>query len=201
MVNQQKWFNQLTALGVALGDNNNNNKKYSQHCLSKQLESSRCSMERPTCRSGHLCCWEDCFKVHNLNCSSKGGLEGCQNFYPLCSFSSLPGQGFMSDDEYLEITGITRDQSGEYECSAVNDVAAPDIRRVKVTVNCKYPTCLWITLTCTYIRGWKPQASGGKCGLPSLSVWPPALCLGHGKSCLECFCLSGICPWTMTMLD
>ncbi|XP_061448576.1 opioid-binding protein/cell adhesion molecule homolog isoform X2 [Rhineura floridana] len=47
------------------------------------------------------------------------------------------GQGFMSDDEYLEITGITRDQSGEYECTAVNDVAAPDIRRVKVTVN--YP--------------------------------------------------------------
>ncbi|XP_060643750.2 opioid-binding protein/cell adhesion molecule isoform X1 [Anolis sagrei] len=47
------------------------------------------------------------------------------------------GQGFISDDEYLEITGITRDQSGEYECAAVNDVAAPDIRRVKVTVN--YP--------------------------------------------------------------
>ncbi|KAJ7305023.1 hypothetical protein JRQ81_010794 [Phrynocephalus forsythii] len=46
-------------------------------------------------------------------------------------------QGFISDDEYLEITGITRDQSGEYECTAVNDVAAPDIRRVKVTVN--YP--------------------------------------------------------------
>ncbi|XP_034996152.1 opioid-binding protein/cell adhesion molecule isoform X2 [Zootoca vivipara] len=51
--------------------------------------------------------------------------------------SGSKGQGFMSDDEYLEITGITRDQSGEYECSAVNDVAAPDIRRVKVTVN--YP--------------------------------------------------------------
>uniref|UniRef100_A0A8C6XHQ4 Opioid binding protein/cell adhesion molecule like n=1 Tax=Naja naja TaxID=35670 RepID=A0A8C6XHQ4_NAJNA len=29
------------------------------------------------------------------------------------------------------------EQSGEYECTAVNDVAAPDIRRVKVTVN--YP--------------------------------------------------------------
>ncbi|TFK02596.1 UDP-N-acetylhexosamine pyrophosphorylase [Platysternon megacephalum] len=47
------------------------------------------------------------------------------------------GRGFVSEDEYLEISGITRDQSGEYECSAVNDVAAPDIRRVKVTVN--YP--------------------------------------------------------------
>ncbi|XP_067420184.1 opioid-binding protein/cell adhesion molecule isoform X2 [Emydura macquarii macquarii] len=47
------------------------------------------------------------------------------------------GRGFVSEDEYLEISGITRDQSGEYECSAVNDVAAPDIRKVKVTVN--YP--------------------------------------------------------------
>ncbi|XP_019342823.1 opioid-binding protein/cell adhesion molecule isoform X3 [Alligator mississippiensis] len=50
---------------------------------------------------------------------------------------SKKGRGFVSEDEYLEITGITRDQSGEYECSAVNDVAAPDIRKVKVTVN--YP--------------------------------------------------------------
>uniref|UniRef100_A0A8C6ZLU9 Protein CEPU-1-like n=1 Tax=Nothoprocta perdicaria TaxID=30464 RepID=A0A8C6ZLU9_NOTPE len=45
--------------------------------------------------------------------------------------------GFVSEDEYLEITGITREQSGEYECSASNDVAAPVVQRVKVTVN--YP--------------------------------------------------------------
>ncbi|KFQ14444.1 Opioid-binding protein/cell adhesion molecule, partial [Leptosomus discolor] len=45
------------------------------------------------------------------------------------------GPGFASEDEYLEITGITREQSGEYECSAVNDVAVPDVRKVKVTVN------------------------------------------------------------------
>nr|XP_020647615.1 neurotrimin-like isoform X2 [Pogona vitticeps] len=45
--------------------------------------------------------------------------------------------GFLSEDEYLEITGITREQSGEYECSASNDVATPVVRRVKVTVN--YP--------------------------------------------------------------
>ncbi|KAM8814382.1 opioid-binding protein/cell adhesion molecule isoform 1-T1 [Rhynchonycteris naso] len=47
------------------------------------------------------------------------------------------GQGFVSEDEYLEISDIKRDQSGEYECSALNDVAAPDVRRVKITVN--YP--------------------------------------------------------------
>ncbi|XP_061058216.1 opioid-binding protein/cell adhesion molecule isoform X2 [Eubalaena glacialis] len=47
------------------------------------------------------------------------------------------GQGFVSEDEYLEISDIKRDQSGEYECSALNDVAAPDVRKVKITVN--YP--------------------------------------------------------------
>ncbi|XP_069805019.1 opioid-binding protein/cell adhesion molecule homolog isoform X1 [Dendropsophus ebraccatus] len=44
---------------------------------------------------------------------------------------------FVSDDEYLEITGITREQSGQYECSAANEVAAPAVRHVTVTVN--YP--------------------------------------------------------------
>lgn len=57
-----------------------------------------------------------------------------------CSLSAplLPeGQGFVSEDEYLEISDIKRDQSGEYECSALNDVAAPDVRKVKITVNCE----------------------------------------------------------------
>ncbi|ERE75320.1 opioid-binding protein/cell adhesion molecule-like protein [Cricetulus griseus] len=49
----------------------------------------------------------------------------------------IEGQGFVSEDEYLEISDIKRDQSGEYECSALNDVAAPDVRKVKITVN--YP--------------------------------------------------------------
>ncbi|KAM3923347.1 opioid-binding protein/cell adhesion molecule homolog isoform 1-T1 [Leptodactylus fuscus] len=44
---------------------------------------------------------------------------------------------FVSDDEYVEITGITREQSGQYECSAANEVAAPAMSRVMVTVN--YP--------------------------------------------------------------
>ncbi|XP_042339584.1 neuronal growth regulator 1 isoform X1 [Plectropomus leopardus] len=37
--------------------------------------------------------------------------------------------------EYLNITGITRDQAGDYECSALNDIASPDTKAVKVTVN------------------------------------------------------------------
>ncbi|XP_073459435.1 neurotrimin isoform X5 [Aquarana catesbeiana] len=52
-------------------------------------------------------------------------------------YLSPKAHGFMSEDEYLEITGITREQSGLYECSAANDVSSPDVRRVKVTVN--YP--------------------------------------------------------------
>lgn len=47
----------------------------------------------------------------------------------------------MSEDEYLEISDIKRDQSGEYECSALNDVAAPDVRKVKITVNCELIGC------------------------------------------------------------
>ncbi|XP_018422619.1 PREDICTED: opioid-binding protein/cell adhesion molecule homolog isoform X1 [Nanorana parkeri] len=46
-------------------------------------------------------------------------------------------RGFVGDDEYLEITGITRDQSGLYECSAANEVSTPDVRRLRITVN--YP--------------------------------------------------------------
>ncbi|XP_071344091.1 neuronal growth regulator 1 isoform X2 [Trachinotus anak] len=37
--------------------------------------------------------------------------------------------------ESLNITGITRDQAGDYECSALNDIASPDTKTVKVTVN------------------------------------------------------------------
>ncbi|CAL8253143.1 unnamed protein product [Merluccius merluccius] len=37
--------------------------------------------------------------------------------------------------EYLNITGITRDQAGDYECSALNDIAFPDTKTVRVTVN------------------------------------------------------------------
>uniref|UniRef100_A0A3Q1GY14 Neuronal growth regulator 1 n=1 Tax=Acanthochromis polyacanthus TaxID=80966 RepID=A0A3Q1GY14_9TELE len=41
----------------------------------------------------------------------------------------------LGDGEYLNITGITRDQAGDYECSALNDIASPDTKTVKVTVN------------------------------------------------------------------
>ncbi|XP_067827139.1 opioid-binding protein/cell adhesion molecule isoform X1 [Heptranchias perlo] len=48
---------------------------------------------------------------------------------------SPPARGFVSD-EYLEITGITREQAGEYECNAYNEVSS-DVRKVQVIVN--YP--------------------------------------------------------------
>uniref|UniRef100_W5KYV9 Neuronal growth regulator 1 n=1 Tax=Astyanax mexicanus TaxID=7994 RepID=W5KYV9_ASTMX len=39
--------------------------------------------------------------------------------------------------ENMNITAITRDAAGEYECGAGNDIASPDTRTVKVVVN--YP--------------------------------------------------------------
>uniref|UniRef100_A0AAY4B2X1 Ig-like domain-containing protein n=1 Tax=Denticeps clupeoides TaxID=299321 RepID=A0AAY4B2X1_9TELE len=44
---------------------------------------------------------------------------------------------FVTEGEYVEITSITKEQSGEYECISSNDVSAPDVRMLQVTVN--YP--------------------------------------------------------------
>uniref|UniRef100_UPI001A9E9486 opioid-binding protein/cell adhesion molecule n=1 Tax=Ictidomys tridecemlineatus TaxID=43179 RepID=UPI001A9E9486 len=75
---------------------------------------------------------------HDHNCSIYCGSVPGLTVSLLFSISFSPeGQGFVSEDEYLEISDIKRDQSGEYECSALNDVAAPDVRKVKITVN--YP--------------------------------------------------------------
>lgn len=43
----------------------------------------------------------------------------------------------FENGQYLDIYGITRDQAGEYECSAENDVSFPDVKKVKIVVNCK----------------------------------------------------------------
>ncbi|KAL4678071.1 hypothetical protein H8959_020745, partial [Pygathrix nigripes] len=47
------------------------------------------------------------------------------------------GREFEGEEEYLEILGITREQSGKYECKAANEVSSADVKQVKVTVN--YP--------------------------------------------------------------
>ncbi|XP_042199898.1 opioid-binding protein/cell adhesion molecule isoform X6 [Callorhinchus milii] len=44
-------------------------------------------------------------------------------------------RGFASEDEYLEITGISKEQAGDYECQAVNEVSSPDVRKVQIIVN------------------------------------------------------------------
>ncbi|XP_041436935.1 limbic system associated membrane protein L homeolog isoform X1 [Xenopus laevis] len=44
---------------------------------------------------------------------------------------------FEGEEEFLEIQGITREQSGRYECKAANEVASADVKQVRVTVN--YP--------------------------------------------------------------
>lgn len=67
----------------------------------------------------------------------------------------------MSEDEYLEISDIKRDQSGEYECSALNDVAAPDVRKVKITVNCELICCQGVPGELRG-QGLRQQAGNGK---------------------------------------
>lgn len=83
----------------------------------------------------------------------------------LPSVSVFPeGQGFVSEDEYLEISDIKRDQSGEYECSALNDVAAPDVRKVKITVNCES--------VLPWASHGERQAQGAGCSAVPLSERP-----------------------------
>ncbi|NXT12733.1 OBCAM protein, partial [Prunella fulvescens] len=90
---------------------------------------------------------------------------------PTVTWRHLSGKGqtFVSEDEYLEITGITREQSGEYECSAVNDVAVPDVRKVKVTVNCECRArewwgggCMWPSVTQQDVSADPPYISNAK---------------------------------------
>uniref|UniRef100_A0A3B4XFF1 Opioid binding protein/cell adhesion molecule-like n=1 Tax=Seriola lalandi dorsalis TaxID=1841481 RepID=A0A3B4XFF1_SERLL len=43
----------------------------------------------------------------------------------------------LLEGEHLELTAVTKEESGSYECIASNDISSPDIRTVQVTVN--YP--------------------------------------------------------------
>ncbi|KAM7317770.1 hypothetical protein ACRRTK_022507 [Alexandromys fortis] len=51
-----------------------------------------------------------------------------------CDFTLYKTKPF-ENGQYLDIYGITRDQAGEYECSAQNDVSFPDVKKVRVVVN------------------------------------------------------------------
>ncbi|KAJ3590654.1 hypothetical protein NHX12_008603 [Muraenolepis orangiensis] len=46
----------------------------------------------------------------------------------------------LDGEEYLDISGIMRNQAGRYECKASNDVATPDVKYVNVVVN--YPPAI-----------------------------------------------------------
>ncbi|KAM9297014.1 opioid-binding protein/cell adhesion molecule homolog [Gastrophryne carolinensis] len=71
--------------------------------------------------------------VVTLRCLASGRPE------PTVTWRHYSGKAhrFVGNDEFLEISGITKEQSGQYECSATNEVSTPAIRRVTVTVN--YP--------------------------------------------------------------
>ncbi|XP_027016681.1 opioid-binding protein/cell adhesion molecule isoform X1 [Tachysurus fulvidraco] len=52
-------------------------------------------------------------------------------------YRSARDRRFISEGEYFEMTAITKEQSGSYECISSNDISPPDVRTVQVTVN--YP--------------------------------------------------------------
>lgn len=55
----------------------------------------------------------------------------------LWKFRSSKGDRIITEGEYVEMTGITKDMSGSYDCITTNDISLPDVRTVQVTVN--YP--------------------------------------------------------------
>ncbi|XP_057193277.1 neuronal growth regulator 1 isoform X3 [Triplophysa rosa] len=66
----------------------------------------------------------------SLICSASGKPE------PKISWRHItPSARKYESGEYLNITNITRDQAGDYECGAENDISSPDTKTVKVTVN------------------------------------------------------------------
>ncbi|XP_043941743.1 neuronal growth regulator 1 isoform X2 [Protopterus annectens] len=83
-------------------------------------------------------------KIYDI--STNMGVNEGNNVTLMCLASGKPdpsitwrhispsGKSF-ENGEYLEIFGITRDQAGEYECSAGNDVSFADVKKVRITVN------------------------------------------------------------------
>ncbi|XP_048838394.1 opioid-binding protein/cell adhesion molecule-like isoform X1 [Brienomyrus brachyistius] len=63
----------------------------------------------------------------------------------------MRGNKFLSEGEYIEITAITKEQSGIYECTSSNDISAPDMRTVHITVN--YPPSILSTRATGAARG------------------------------------------------
>lgn len=50
---------------------------------------------------------------------------------------SAKGHKFVSEGEIVDLKAVTKEQSGHYECISSNEISAPDVRTVQVTVN--YP--------------------------------------------------------------
>lgn len=84
-------------------------------------------------------------------------------------FFCSAGKEFEGEEEYLEILGITREQSGKYECKAANEVASADVKQVRVTVNCEYLVGEqilahrqgWLWGKCRRLPGVKESEMGG----------------------------------------
>ncbi|XP_051971993.1 opioid-binding protein/cell adhesion molecule-like isoform X3 [Xyrauchen texanus] len=49
--------------------------------------------------------------------------------------SSKGNHKIITDSEYVQMFGITKEMSGSYDCITSNDISPPDVRTVQVTVN------------------------------------------------------------------
>ncbi|XP_069080558.1 neurotrimin-like isoform X1 [Pleurodeles waltl] len=85
----------------------------------------------------------------SLTCVATGRPEPTVNWRQV----SHSGAGLVSEDEYLEISGITKEQSGLYECTAANEVGAAVVRTVSVTVN--YPPYISVARNTGVLLGQK----------------------------------------------
>ncbi|XP_062869899.1 opioid-binding protein/cell adhesion molecule isoform X2 [Trichomycterus rosablanca] len=52
-------------------------------------------------------------------------------------YRTARGRQIITEGEYVEMTFISKEQSGSYECISSNEISPPDVRTVQVTVN--YP--------------------------------------------------------------
>lgn len=115
--------------------------------LGRQLRREQVLNKETACCWGPLiCCCPHLSALHTVSQQSKvkawlPSRSLVLLFQPclanVLSLSPAGMQKFVTEGQHLELTAITKEQSGSYECIASNDISSPDVRIVQVTVNCK----------------------------------------------------------------
>ncbi|KAA8586323.1 hypothetical protein FQN60_000159, partial [Etheostoma spectabile] len=69
---------------------------------------------------------------------------------------------FVTEGEHLELTAITKEQSGTYECIASNDISNPDVRTVQILPSYPKPGVRGLQLDKKESCNAKPLLSRGQ---------------------------------------